>query len=230
MTSCPPLRFILRVSLLLIPMLMLWGALLLDPLRVGLRLFTTAAFWLIPGEGSPEAAIRPNGDWSLRLPVPAVIGRQDGVQQMFPRSSRDDPAPIYVRSLTVVIEGKYPILFTAGLPFFWALLIAAGCTWRRGRALLQGSAALFIVAVASLIFFTLGSALKNIHLITGGAAGFLLDSGNYFVINVVPYVTPLVLALYLDSDLRTQVFFRHAESSHIEAAQPRKRRQRTALV
>src|SRR5450432_578541 len=100
----PPFRFLLRASLLLMAMLVLWGSVLLDPLRAGLRVCTAAAIWLIPGDGSvAEAAIQPNGDWSLRLPMPAAAARaaaaraaaarQEPVQQMFGGTSHD-AAPI----------------------------------------------------------------------------------------------------------------------------------------
>jgi len=104
----PQFRFLLRASLLLIAMLVLWGAVLLDPLRAGLRLFTVAALWCIPGDGSvTDAAIQPNGDWSLRgcrCPL------QGPVQRMFGRASKD-AAPITVRSWELVIEGKHPVLY-----------------------------------------------------------------------------------------------------------------------
>jgi hypothetical protein len=214
----PQFRFLLRASLLLMAMLALWGAMLLDPLRAGLRVFTVAAIWLIPGDGSAaEAAIQPNGDWSVRLPVPAAMATLEPIQRMFGRASRD-AAPIKVRSLKVVIEGKYPVLFTAGLPFYWALILASGWTWgnwtwRRGRVLLRGSGMLFVIAAVSLVFYVIRAALKNTHLISGGLAGFLLDSGEYFVINVVPYLAPLLLALFLDLDLRALVFTRQAGDS-----------------
>ena len=215
----PQFRFLLRASLLLIAMLVLWGAVLLDPLRAALRLFTVAAIWLIPGDASViEAAIQPNGDWSLRLPMPAAIARLEPIQQMFGRTSTFGPtsknlAPINVRSLKLVIEGKYPVLFTAGLPFYWALILASGWTWRRGRVLLRGSGVLFVIAAASLVFYVIRTAIKNTHLINGGPIGFLLDSGEYFAINLVPYVAPLLLALYLDVDLRALVFSRPAGDS-----------------
>jgi hypothetical protein len=216
----PQFPFLLRASLLLIAMLALWGAVLLDPLRAGLRAFTVAAVWLIPGDGSAaEAEILPNGDWALRLPMPAAVARQEPVQQMFGRASKD-AAPVKVRSVKLVIEGKYPVLFTAGLPFYWALILASGWTWRRGRLLLQGSGVLFAIAVGSLVFYAIRTAIKNVHLVTGGTAGFLLDCGEYFVINVVPYLTPLVLALYLDSDLRALIFNR--ETTESRDAGPRK--------
>ncbi|HMC58595.1 MAG TPA: hypothetical protein VKJ01_05335 [Candidatus Solibacter sp.] len=224
----PPFRFLLRASLLLMAMLVLWGSVLLDPLRAGLRVCTAAALWLIPGDGRvAEAAILPNGDWSLRLPMPAAAARaaaarQEPVQQMLGRTSQDaapinivpgyDIVPGYaaVRSLKLVVEGKYPAIFTAGLPFYWALILASGWTWRRGRRLLEGSAALFAMAVVSMAFYAIRLAIKNSHLITGRTAVFLLDLGEYFVVNVIPYLAPLLLALYLDLDLRTLVFTRQA--------------------
>jgi hypothetical protein len=163
--------------------------------------------------------ILPNGDWSLRLPMPAAVARQEPVQEMFGRASKN-AAPVNVRSVKLVIEGKYPVLFTAGLPFYWALILASGWTWRRGRLLLQGSGVLFALAVGSLVFYAIRTAIKNVHLITGGAAGFLLDSGEYFVVNVVPYLAPLLLALYLDLELRALIFNR--EAAEPEAAAPRK--------
>jgi hypothetical protein len=227
-------------------MLALWGAVLLDPLRAALRVFTVAAIWLIPGDRSvAEAAIQPNGDWSLRLPMPAAVARLEPVQQMFgraPMSGRpsdfgrpptlggpsEDLAPIRVRSLKMVIEGKYPVLFMAGLPFYWALILASGWTWHRGRALLRGSGVLFVIAAVSLLFYVIRTAIKNTHLIAGGPAGFLLDSGEYFAIDVVPYLAPLLLALYFDVDLRALVFTRQADDSR--PAPPGAARQRARPV
>lgn len=115
-------------------------------------------------------------------------------------------APIKVRSLRLVIEGKYPVLFLAGLPFYWALILTSGWTWFRWRLLLKGSGVLFALAVASLVFYSIRTAIKNVHLVTGGPAGFLLDCGEYFVVNVVPYLAPLLLVLYFDANLRSLVF------------------------
>jgi hypothetical protein len=254
----PQFLFLLRASLLFMAMLALWGAVLLDPLRAALRVFTVAAIWLIPGDRSvTEAAIQPNGDWSLRLPMPAAVARLEPVQQMFgrtPMSGRtsdfgrpsmpgspsmlgrtstlgrpsEDLAPIRVRSLKLVIEGKYPVLFMAGLPFYWALILASGWTWRRGRALLRGSGVLFVIAAASLLFYVIRTAIKNTHLIAGGPVGFLLDSGEYFAVDVVPYLAPLLLALYLDVDLRALVFTRQADDSR--SAPPGTARQRARQV
>jgi hypothetical protein len=203
------MRFLVRASLLLVAMLVLWGAVLLDPLRAGLRVFTVAAIWLIPGDGSvARAAIQPNGDWSFRLPIPAIVARL-GPVQMLGRPSKH-AAPSQVRSLEVVLEGKFPVLFTAGLPFYWALILASGWTWRRGRWLLEGSAVLFVIAVVSLAGYAIRTAIKNTHLITGRIPVFALDCGGYFLVNVIPYLAPLLLALYLDVDLRALVFTRQA--------------------
>lgn len=191
----PPIRFLVRASLLLIAMLMLWGVVLLNPLRAGLRVFTVAALRMIPGDGSvAQAAIQPNGDWSLRLPVPAAIARQEPVQQ-------------------VILEGRYPAVFTAGLPFYWALILASGWTLRRGLLLLEGSAVLFVMAVLSVALYAIRMAIKNTHLVTGRTAVFALDCGGYFLVNVIPYMAPLLLALYLDAELRALVFSRQTGSS-----------------
>ena len=224
----PQVRFLLRASLLLAAMLALWGAVLLDPLRAGLRAFTAAAIWLIPGDGSvAEATIQPNGDWSLRLPMPAAIARQDPVQQMFGRVSNDAP-PVKVRSLKLVIQGKYPVLFTAGLPFYWALILASGWTWHRGRILLEGSCVLIAVAAVSLVFHVIRTAIENLHLAGGGVSALLLYSGGYFTINVLPYMAPLLLALYLDRNLRALVFTRQADDSQTTKDDSRVRRKAQA--
>jgi len=130
--------------------------------------------------------------------------------------------------LKLTIEGKYPVLFTAGLPFYWALLLASSWNWRRWRMLLEGSAILFGLAVASLVFHVIREALRNVHLATGDLAKFLLDSGQYFVINVVPYMAPLLLALYQDSDLRKLVLARQTEEE--PPAPPKTRKKSRARV
>ena len=74
------------------------------------------------------------------MPVPASVARLESTQRIFGRVSKDAPL-VKVRSLKITIPGKFPVLFTVSLPFFWALWAAAP---GRGSVLrlLAGSVAL----------------------------------------------------------------------------------------
>jgi hypothetical protein len=113
---------------------------------------------------------------------------------------------VKVRSLKVSLPGKYPILFTVSLPFFWALWLAAPGSGNFLRGLLPGSVLLAIFGVLSLVFCAIHTAIDTLRLAPLGMAGFLFKSGYYAVTDVIPHATPLLLALWLHKGLQGLVF------------------------
>jgi len=206
MPASPQLRFLLRAMGCLAVTLALWYMLLLDPLLGGLRIATQPILKLLPGDGSAaHATIEPDGNWLLQIPVPASVAQLDSMQQIFGRVSKDAPL-VKVRSIKVPIPEKFPMLFTVSLPFFWALWVAAPRGENFLRGFLAGSGLLAVAGVLSLVFFAVHTAVVTLHVTLSGIAGFLFQAGQFWVVDVIPYAAPLLLALWLHEGLQKLVF------------------------
>jgi len=209
-SASPQLRYLLRASGLFLLLLAAWWWLLLSPLLAALRVSTRAVLWLSPGGGSASGvAVKPGGDWSLRVPLPQFVARQDAVQRAFGRAP--GAPPVNVRSFRLQIGGGIPAFFTLGFPLFWALVLA-GPRWRGvWRALAAGTAVLALLAQFSLLLYAWYSIETTLRLVTSSAAAAFWNVAEYFNMNVVPYAAPLLLAAWLDTELRAQIFSWGAE-------------------
>jgi hypothetical protein len=204
-SASPQLRFLLRGSVLFIVMLAVWWWLLLSPMLAGLRASTRAMLWLSPGgRASSGVSVQPDGDWMLRVPLPGFVAKQEAVQKAYGRAPG---APeVSVRSVRLVVAERLPTFFTLGFPLFWALVLAAPRPHRLGRALGVGTAVLAVLSQLSLLFYTAFTIGTNLHLITIGLGATLWSAIEYLNLNVVPYAVPLLLAAWLHSGLRAQIF------------------------
>jgi hypothetical protein len=228
MRASPQVRFLLRGSGLFILMLALWWWLLVSPMLATLRLSTSAALWLLPGGRSYSGVVvQPNGDWLLRVPLPEFLAKQDAVQRAYGRAP--GAAPVAVHSFLLTIADRIPTFFLLGFPLFWALVLAAPRSRRLWSTLGVGSALLALLAQLSLLVYTgysIGAALK---LLSAGLPAVILSGVEYLNVNVVPYVAPLLLAAWLHSELRAQIFAWGAEPEPVavpavEAKKPRRGR------
>ena len=203
--ASPQLRFLLRGSALLLAMLAVWWWLLLSPMLAGLRLSTGAILWLLPGgRAASGVTVEPNGDWMLRVPIPQSVANLEAVQRAYGRAPG---APrVLVRSIKLAIADRLPTFFTLGFPLFWALVLAAGRTPRLWRAVGIGTALLALVAQLSLLLYTAYSIQANLHLVTSPLAVALWNGAEYLNVNVAPYVAPIVIAPWLHTALRAQIF------------------------
>jgi hypothetical protein len=130
-------------------------------------------------------SIDADGNWLMRVPVPTVVAHRDEIQRLFGRASAGSPY-VNVRSLRLMIPGRDPSLFLVSLPFFWAIVMAAG--WRRAvlRPLAAGSGLLLVLAVLLMSFDVVQTFITNTHLEVGAFGKSLLDSGNMAALNVLP--------------------------------------------
>ena len=199
------LRFLLRAAGCLVLALAIWGILLLDPLLGGLRVATAFGMQFLPGDGAAaHATISRDGNWLLQIPLPSWVAQMENTQKIFGRTP--DSPPIRIRSMKLPIEHTYPIIFLASFPIFWAVWFAAprkGATW---RGFFISNGVLALVSVVSLIFYAVHTANTMLHITFTGAADFFWSTGRYLVINVLPYATPLVLALLYHPGLQAFVF------------------------
>jgi len=212
------LRFLLRGSSLLIVLLALWWWVLLPPMLAGMRLSTAAVLWLLPGGGSASGVtLEPNGDWVLRVPIPQPVANLDAVQQAYGRAPG---APrVLVRSFKLAITDRIPAFFTLGFPLFWALMLAAPRMPQLWRAMAGGTALLALLAQLSLLLYAACSIETTLRLATSALAVTLWGAAAYLNVNVVPYVAPMVIAPWLHTGLRAQIFSWNADSAPVAAVE-----------
>jgi hypothetical protein len=228
--ASPQLRFLLRGSALLLAMLALWWWVLLGPLLAGMRISTRTVLWLLPGGGSASGVtVQPNGDWLLRVPIPQALAKQDAVQRAYGRLP--GAPPVRIRSFELAIAGRTPTFFTLGFPLFWALVLAAPPARRLWRLLAGGTALLAALSLLSLLLYTAYTIQTTLRLATSGLAVTLWDAAEYLNVNVAPYMAPLVIALWLHTELRTQILSWNPVPAPepaipVEAGKPRRGRYR----
>lgn len=204
-SASPQLRYLLRASGLFIVLLAAWWWLLLSPMLASLRASTRAVLWLLPGGGSASGVnVEPNSDWSLRVPLPQFLAKQDAVQRAYGRAP--GAPPVNVRSFRLVIGDRVPTFFTLGFPLFWALVIAGPRSRRLWGVLGAGSGILAILAQFSLLVYACYSIETALSLVTSSTARALWNAAEYLNMNVIPYVAPVLLAAWLDNELRGQIF------------------------
>ena len=215
--ASPQVRFLLRGSGLFIVLLAAWWWLLLSPMLAALRLSTVAALWILPGGSSYSGvAVQPNGDWLLRVPIPEFLAKQDAVQRVYGRTPGS--APVAIHSFRLTIADNVPRFFLLGFPLFWALVLAGPRSRRLWQVLAIGSALLAVLAELSLLGYAGYSISANLRLLSAGLPTVLFSGMEYLNVNVVPYVAPLLLAAWLHTELREQIFAWGAAPEPVAAA------------
>ena len=226
MWSGRPVAYLARVFPIIAVLLALWWMIFLDPLLEGLRYSTEVAFRLcLPSETPAEIAMEPDGNWLFRVPVPSAVARRNDIQRLFGRVSPSAPA-VKVRSLRLAIPGRDPSLFLVMLPFFWALVLASGFKRRTLPILAAGSCVLLLLAVLLLSFTVVRAFAINTHMQVSALLHAVFDAGDFASLNVIPYLTPVVLALLLDSGLRCSIFSSQPPEPETAPLSPRPRSSR----
>jgi len=222
-----PLRFFLRALVLLALMLALWWLVLLNPLLAGLRLSAELTLRLLPGGSSvSHVTIGPDRNWTFQVPAPAAIVNQEKTQQMLGAAGA---GRIKIRSMKVEGAARFPVLFTVSFPLYWAILLAAPGRWRRlPLRMASGTVVLAAFALLSIAVYAIRLVGGYFQLTTEGLPGFLMDSAMYLAAGVVPYLGPVLVALWLDGELRGLVLAGEAAPAAAQAvsAAPRRRNRR----
>ncbi len=228
--ASPQLRFLLRGSGLFVVLLAVGWWVLLSPMLAGLRLSTGAILWSMPGGGATTGVIlQPDGDWLLRVPLPGFLAKQGAVQRAY---GRTPGAPLVnVRAFRLTIADRIPTFFTLGFPLFWALVLAAPRSRSLWRVLAIGTGLLAVLAQLSLLLYAAYSIETTLKLATSAVSAALWNGVEYLNVNVAPYLAPLLLAAWLHTGLRAQIFSWGAEpepepAPAIEESKPRRGRYR----
>ncbi len=201
----PQLRFLLYALLWFTAALAIWWMLLLNPMLSALRAASELFLRFLPAGEVAQITIQPDGNWLLRMPLPESIGKLESTQKFFGHD-RQDGKPVKVRSVTLPMASEFPALFTVGLPLFWALWAAAPYGPNSLQAMLLGSIALGIAGVISLVIHAFCAAAVVLHFNPPGIEGFLLQVGDFIVLDVIPYAAPILLAIGLNRGIQRLVF------------------------
>ncbi len=123
--------------------------------------------------------------------------------------------------------GRFPVLFTVSLPLYWAIMLAAPGR-RRLWPMASGTGVLAVVALLSIAVYAIRLVGGYFHLAMEGIPGFLMDSAAYLATGVAPYFGPVLVALWLNGELRGLILTGEAAPAAAAAvsAVPRRRNRR----
>jgi hypothetical protein len=117
-------------------------------------------------------------------------------------------------------------MFTVALPLYWALMFAVPGK-KLLRMVLYGSAGIAAAMPFTLTLDGMEMIRTYFRIQSTPFAGFLWSAAGYLNSEVLPYATPLFLALWLNRELRTQVFsWVPAADAPPEGPQTRRERKR----
>lgn len=178
-----PVKFLLRASVLLVAMLVMWWLVLVNPLLFVLRASAALPFAFLTGSSASIAAGA--AQWDFRIP----IGLQ-AISFSIPRSD--------------------VVVFTFSLPVYWAIALASRT---RVRSLLIGTLIMEAIEVLSLIAFAalIGHSVAAQRALSYSSfARWFTEFANYLLVDVIPFLAPVLLAVVLDRDLRSRMFSQKA--------------------
>jgi hypothetical protein len=200
----PQLRFLLRACALLIVLLVAWWIFLLEPILGWVRVSGDLLLGILPGaaEGT-HVTVKPDGNWMLRLPVPAAAAAREDLQQL----AGGGQLKKKVRSFQMETSRNKIALFTVAVPLFLALMFTVGMPWKDlARGLAYGCGILAVLMPVELAVHGMATIRAFFHIASTPLVGFLWGSAGYLNTEVLPYLAPLFLAVWLNRELRAQVF------------------------
>jgi hypothetical protein len=209
----PQFRFLLRAGGLLVGTFLLWWFILLDPLLGWVRISGNVVLGWLPGAtNGTHITVLSDESWMVQVPVPAAAATRADLQ-MLAGGGSPGAQPRKVRSFKFQTSRAKVALFTVALPLFWALMLAVPCK-RLPLMVAYGSAAIAAMMPFTVTLYAMTTIRVYFHIESTAWAGFLWSSAGYVNGEVLPYATSLFLGLWLNRELRAQVF------SWVPAAEP----------
>jgi hypothetical protein len=177
-------RFLLRASLSLAVLLVVWWFALRPPLLAWTRISTDVILNAIPGAPLQTGVTSGSGVWVLQAPV-----RSQGVW----------------RNVRLETVERLPTQLTIAVPLFWAILLAAPRVPRRPLTWIGGTLLLLAIPPAGLLLYAAHVVQMYVYPGAPAIGRAVLSGADYFASAVLPYVGPVLLALALDGELRKSV-------------------------
>jgi hypothetical protein len=194
----PPGRFLLRGSVLLTGLLTAWWFFLQNPMLFLLRNAAEAVGGLVLDVPSKKLVTEaPNGDWTFEIPI-----------EFWAPGASPDQGQVQFHSIDFDMARADVSAFTFSLPVYWAIMLAAPGVWRNRRALLLGSVSIALAEVVLLMICVeifAHKAAMQMSQSHDAVANWLLPFGNYMLVLALPYLAPVVVAVWLHRDLREQI-------------------------
>jgi hypothetical protein len=195
----PQVRFLLRGSTLLIALLILWRLELQPPMLFLMQAGESFALRLSSNGGAPEPiTIDQEGDWNFRIPVADTV-----------RENTRGLGPVNLRDIQFTIPRPDVVLFTFSVPVFWAIVLAAPISGSCARVLLWGTAVVSLVEILSLfaqVQIIAYGAAAQLHASEEGLMAWGREVSTRLLIGVIPFAAPVLAAVALHRDLRSQLF------------------------
>jgi hypothetical protein len=185
-------------AILMASLLVFWRLVLLKPALDFERGAIQACFRVLPlassGSGELITLDPQNGDWVvhaslLHLPEREVTRQIAGAQDAG------------VRTQPVMLQ-----CFSVCFPLFWAVTLAVWPGKEAWRILGIGTLALAIVSEVALILFVAYWTDRYFVVAASRGGEFFLQLVGYCALNVIPYATPLIMAVWLHRRLQAWVF------------------------
>ena len=192
-------RFLLRGSSLLIGLLILWWFVLQNPMAAVLQRTAQGVGAVLLGVPASKMIVEAgNGDWTFEVPIEfdSAPDASNGLAKHY-------------RSINFDMSRSDVNAFTFSVPVFLAIVLAAPWSTRSLGVLVKGTVLLALMEIALLLLFAEVFAHKTagrMALSTSAFQSWVFHLGEYMVLNVVPYIAPFVIALWLHLDLRSMVF------------------------
>ena len=194
----PLRRTLLLFPILLVAFLVFWRLALLTPLLEAYRGIIQGCFRVLPFPGSSTSELitvdPQNGDWIVHASL-LLLPEREITKQIAAGHEAG------VRTQPVMLQ-----CFTLSLPIFWALSLAVWPGKRLWRILGIGTAVLAASSLLTLVIF-LAYWTDRYFVVASALWGeFLVQLAGYLTLNVTPYLTPLVVVIWLHRRLRSWVF------------------------
>jgi hypothetical protein len=195
-------RFLFRASLWIITMLVLWWFGLQSPMLYLLQMFEQVTLRLVGDSSNNSIVDESGGDWTFRMSVDDRRAQRVG--------------DLKVNRIEFTMPRADVALFTFSTPLYWGIVLAGPLKRSGLRCLLWGTLAVATVEVFSLfglLEITASAMLASSHSDAGPLAAWARQFGNYLLVGVIPFVTPVIAAPAFHRDVREQIFLRTEDLS-----------------
>ncbi|MDP8991416.1 MAG: hypothetical protein M3N41_15205 [Acidobacteriota bacterium] len=149
-------------------------------------------------DSAEPIAVDALGDWNFHIPIEDTQGQ-----------TIQESGSVKFGNIEFTIPRQDVVLFTFSVPVYWAIVLATPVGRSAIRALLWGTALVFMVEVLCLLVqveIVAYASAAQMHLEADGLGTWSREFGSRLVVSVIPFAVPVVAAVAFHRDLRSQIF------------------------